>query len=73
MYLKGTGTRPTPEPCSPPSSRTAQASSNSDPPQIKLSPTTQVERTPRVYSLNEQTYKTPYISHLYKKDLRREK
>ena len=80
MCLRGTGTRPMPEPCSPPSNPTAQASSDSDSPQTKLPCTTQVGRTPRVCSLNEQTYGTSCISHLYiyiyvykNKDLRREK
>lgn len=80
MCLRGTGTRPTPEACSPPSSPTAPASSDSDSPQAKLPRAAQVGRTPRVCSLKEQTYGTSCVSHLYvyryvykNKDLRREK
>lgn len=65
MCLRGTGTRPTPEACSPPSSPTAQASSDSDSPQAKLPRAAQVGRTPRVCSLKEQTYGTSCVSHLY--------
>lgn len=73
MCLRGTGTHPTPEPSSPPNSQTAQACSNSEPPRTKLPPPTQVGRTPRVYDTSEQTDRTLRISHLYQKDLRREK
>lgn len=55
MYLRGTGTHPTPEAYSQPNSRTAQAWSNSDSPQTKLPHTTQVGRTPRVCNTNEHT------------------
>lgn len=51
MCLSGTGTRPTPGPCSRPNSLTVPACSDSNPPQTKVPRTVPAPRTPPAYNV----------------------